>query len=132
MTFQILRCWYSWKQFLELLLWKSFQLCRHIFQMSSISWNLRLFMANFIFRNNQKSFGAKSRERDGFSISVMDFWARNYLTDCALSAGALSRWKMLYSAEVQAIFYAKLDITASKFPHDKIDWLYKRTRFLNF
>jgi len=43
----------------ELLLGNSFQYHRHIFWMSSVTWNLRPFQAGFIFRNSQKSFGAK-------------------------------------------------------------------------
>jgi len=39
---------------LELLLWKSFQYHHHIFQMSSVSWNLRSFKAYFIFWNSQR------------------------------------------------------------------------------
>jgi len=42
--------------FLELLLWNSFQ-CR---QDISVSWNLCLLKADFIFGNSQNSFGIKS------------------------------------------------------------------------
>jgi hypothetical protein len=50
------------------------------FWMSAISWNLRPFKTDFIFANSQKSFGAKSGEWHGCSISVIELWARNYLT----------------------------------------------------
>jgi hypothetical protein len=51
--------------------------------MSSVSRNLCPFKAHFIYGNSQKSFGAKSGEYGGCSISVIDFidfWARNGMT----------------------------------------------------
>jgi len=48
--------------FLEFLSWNNFQCRRHIFWMSSVSWNLRPFKADFILWNSHKSFGAKSGE----------------------------------------------------------------------
>jgi hypothetical protein len=41
--------------------------------MSSISWNICPFKADFIFGNSQKSLGAKSGEQGGCYISVIDF-----------------------------------------------------------
>jgi hypothetical protein len=58
--------------FVELLLWNSFQYRRHKF--------LCPFKAEFIFGNSQKSFGEKSGEQGGCSISVINFWATNCLT----------------------------------------------------
>jgi len=80
--------------FLDLLMWNSFQWRRHIFWISSISWNIQPFKTAFIFGNSQKSFGAKSGEQGGCSISVIDFWARNCFTESALWAGILSWWRI--------------------------------------
>jgi hypothetical protein len=57
------------------------------------SCNLRPFEAVF-FLNIQKSFGDKSREYGGCSIPVIDFWARNFLTEKTLCAGALTFWRI--------------------------------------
>jgi hypothetical protein len=57
-----------------------------------------------IFRNSHKSFGAKSGEENGCSISETDFWTRNCLT--------------------HKFFYARLHITPSVFPYNKLGWLY--------
>jgi hypothetical protein len=54
--------------------------------------------ADFISENSQKSFGAKSGEWIGCSMSVIDIWARN----CELEhchGGESNRW-----AKVQALF----------------------------
>jgi hypothetical protein len=48
--------------------------------MSSVSWNLHPFKADFILGNSQKSLGVKSEEQTGYTISVIYFAARNYLT----------------------------------------------------
>jgi hypothetical protein len=45
---------------------------------------VRLFKADFILGNNLKSFGAKLGEYFAFSISIIDSWSRNCLTDGAL------------------------------------------------
>jgi len=79
------------KTFLEHLLWNSFQCSRHIsFSLSSISWNLRPFKADFTFWNSHKLFGIKSGEQGGWSITVINFWTTNRITDSTLWAGALS------------------------------------------
>jgi len=71
--------------FLELLLWNSLQCCHHMFfWTSSISLSLQPFKADFIFGNTHKLFGAKSREKGICSISVIDFLARNCLTESTL------------------------------------------------
>jgi hypothetical protein len=70
------------------LLWNSFQCHHHIFFMTSISWNHPL-KASFIFRNSQKLLEAKSGKEGGCSISVINFCARNCLTESALWAGAV-------------------------------------------
>jgi hypothetical protein len=49
------------------------------FLTSSIPWNLRLFKADFVFGNSRKSFAAKSGEKDGRFISVIDFWGHKLL-----------------------------------------------------
>jgi len=74
--------------FLEILMWNTFQCRRHI------SWNYSPFKPDFISVNSQKSAGDKSGEQCGCSISVIDFWARNYLTESALWAGELSWWRI--------------------------------------
>jgi hypothetical protein len=73
--------------------------------MSSVSWNLHPFKADFIFGNSQKSFRAKSGEEGGCSILVIDFWARNCLTE-------------------STFFYALLHVTALIFPHNRLGWLF--------
>jgi len=47
--------------------------------------------AHFTFGNSQKSFGAKSGEQGGSSISAIDFWARN----CLLDRVHLVSWSMV-------------------------------------
>jgi hypothetical protein len=69
---------------LELLLGNSFQCRRHIFLTSSLSSNIRHFKADFTFGNSQKSFGAKSGEQGGCSISVIDFSARELLVSWSI------------------------------------------------
>jgi len=64
------------------------------FRMSSISWNLGPFKADFIFGNSQKLFKSKSGDQSGYSISVTDFWVRNCSTESILWAGALSWWRI--------------------------------------
>jgi hypothetical protein len=63
---------------------------------------------------------AKSGKQDGYSISIIDFWSRNCLAEpCELEhchCGESNRW-----AKVQAFYYAQLHLTASVFPHNKID-----------
>jgi hypothetical protein len=49
---------------------------------SSLSWNFHSFKADVIFRNSQKPFEAKSREKDGCSILAINFWTGNCLTNC--------------------------------------------------
>jgi hypothetical protein len=80
--------------FWELLLWYSFQCRCHTSGIPSKSWNLRPFRADFISGKSQKSLGAKWGEQGGCYISVIDFWARNCLTESALWAGALSWWRI--------------------------------------
>jgi hypothetical protein len=72
------------------------------------------------FGNSRKSFGGKSRKESRCSISVIDFWARNYQkAPCELEHchGA----EYIHWAKVQAFFYAQLHVTASVFPHNKPD-----------
>jgi len=68
----------------ELLLGNSFQCHRHVCLMSSLSWNISPLKADFTFGNGQKSFGAKSGEQGGCSISVIDFWAREHLVSWSI------------------------------------------------
>jgi hypothetical protein len=42
------------------------------------------FEAVFIFGKSQKSFGDKSGEQDGCSISLIDFWVTNCLAESVL------------------------------------------------
>jgi hypothetical protein len=87
------------------LLWNSFQCCRHIFfSVSSVSWNFHPFKAEFIFCNKQKSFGVKSGEQDMYSISLINFWARNCLTESTLWAGALSWWRIQSFGQSSGLF----------------------------
>jgi hypothetical protein len=111
--------------FLELLLWNIFQ-CHHFFFLliSSVSWNLHSFKEDFIFVNSQKSFGAKSGVQGGCSISVIDFWSRNCLTESALWTGALLRQRIQSLCQNLGIFYAQLHVTSSIFPHNKLRWLF--------
>jgi len=96
--------------------------------MSSLSWNLHSFKTYFIFGNNQKSFRAKlgewkGIEWNGYSISVIELWARYCLTaPCELKhfdGGESNHW-----AKVQASFYAQLLVTTSVFPYNKLGWLF--------
>jgi hypothetical protein len=110
--------------FFELLLWNSFQCRRHIFWMSSVSWNLHSFKAGFIFRNSQKSFGVKSGQESGCYISVIEFWVRNFLKESTLWGGdwydgESNRWVGQSSG---LFLHAQLHITASVFPHNKLSW----------
>jgi hypothetical protein len=73
--------------FLEFLLCNNFR-CHHLFFFFFFFWfysaprNICPFKGEFFFWNRQKSFGAKSGEwGGGCSISVIDFWARNCLTE---------------------------------------------------
>jgi hypothetical protein len=42
------------------------------------------FKADFIFGNSQKYYRAKSGEQDRYSISAINFWASNCLTESGL------------------------------------------------
>jgi hypothetical protein len=64
------------------------------FWMLSLSWNLRSCKADIIFGNSHVSFGAKSGDWVGCSISVMELWARNCLAESAHWVGALSWWRI--------------------------------------
>jgi hypothetical protein len=108
--------------FLELLLCNGVQCCRYIIWMS-LSWNLCPFKEDFIFRNNHKSFGVKSVEKGGCSISVIDFWARNCLTESALWAGALPWWRIKSLGQSSVLSLLTVSYSASIFPHNKLGWL---------
>jgi hypothetical protein len=101
--------------FVELLLCNCFQCHYHFFWVSSVSWSLCPFKADFIFGNSQKSFKAKSGEQYEYSISVIDFWARNCLTvPCVLEhchGGESTCW-----AKVQA-FSTNVIASLSKFSY---------------
>jgi hypothetical protein len=75
--------------------------------MSSISWNICLFKADFIFGNRKKSFGAISGEHYGHSISVIHFWARNCLKESALWDGALSWWRVQLLGQSSGLFQSR-------------------------
>jgi hypothetical protein len=66
---------------------------------------------DFIFWNSQKPFGSKSGEQGGCSISVIDFWARHFLTESALWAGPLSWWGIQLLGQSSGIFCTSI------FPH---------------
>jgi len=113
-------CSHCWKHF-----WNS---CCGIFSravtflMSSVPWTLHPFKADFIFGNSQKSRRVKSGEWGGCPISVIEFSARNCMTEstpCYLEHchdGKPSRW-----AKVEALFfYVRLHVTASVFPHNNL------------
>jgi hypothetical protein len=53
---------------------------------------------------SQKSFGAKSGEQDGCSISVVSFWATNCLNESNLWAGALSWWRIQWLGLSSGLF----------------------------
>jgi len=75
------------------------------FWMSLIPWNFLPCNADFIFEKSHKSSGSKSGERGGgCSISVIDFWARNCLTESALWAGALSWWRIQSLGQISGLF----------------------------
>jgi hypothetical protein len=80
----------------ELLLWNSFQCRRHFF-MSSLSWNLRPFKADFTSGNSHNSLGAKSGVQGACSILVNESCVTNSLIQSALWAGTLS------SHEIQSL-----------------------------
>jgi hypothetical protein len=87
-------CCHCWKQFCSCCCGVAFSVIITFFWMSSVSWGLRHFKAYFISGRSQKSCGAKSREYSVCSISVIDFCARNCLTESALWTGALSWWRI--------------------------------------
>jgi len=66
--------------------------------------NLHSFKADFIFGNSQKSPGAKSGERGWHSISVIDFWGRNCLTESTLQVGTLLRWRIQSLGQTSGTF----------------------------
>jgi hypothetical protein len=90
--------------FLELQLLNSFQGRRHIYWTALISCNFHAFKTNFIFGNSQKLFGAKAGGWVVCSISVIEFWARNCLTENALCAGALSWWRIQSLVQSSGLF----------------------------
>jgi hypothetical protein len=104
------RCCHCWKHFCR----------RHIFWMYSLSRSLCVYKADFISGNRQKSFGAKSGEQGGYSISVIDFWARNCLTERDLWAVALSWWRIQSLGQNQVFLYTRLQVTASVFPYKSL------------
>jgi hypothetical protein len=81
--------------------------------MSSVHLNLRPCKTNFIFGNSQKSFGVKSGEYGVFSISVIDFWARNCLIESLVSWSIIMVETPVVEPKVQTFVYAQLHITAS-------------------
>jgi hypothetical protein len=63
-----------------------FQWRRHIFSMTSVSWNLQRFQGRFYIGNSQKSFGANSGEQGGRSFSLIDFGGQKLLDgECLVS-----------------------------------------------
>jgi hypothetical protein len=62
------RCFHCWKCFWNSCRGIAFSAVITFFWMSSLSWNLRPFKADFISGNSQKSFVAKSGKRVGVSF----------------------------------------------------------------
>jgi hypothetical protein len=72
------RYYHCWKHFQNS--WgTSYQYHHYSILMSSMSWNLRPCRGEYMFGKSQKSFGAKSGEQGGCSISVIDFLAQKLL-----------------------------------------------------
>jgi hypothetical protein len=88
------------------------------------------FKSNFIFGNGHKSFEAKSGEQGECSTSVIDFWARNCLTESDLWAGALSWWRIQSLVQIQVILHAQIHVTASVFHINKVDWLFRPVEWI--
>jgi len=110
--------------FLDLLLWSSFQCSRRIF------WYLQyleifITLSHTLFSEKSlKLLGSISGEYDGYSFSVINFWARNSLTEMVLWAGALLWWETKRWGKLQAFFYAQLQVTALVLPHNKLTLLF--------
>jgi hypothetical protein len=115
------QCCHRWKHFWNFCCVIA-MLLSLFFLLSSIFWNLCPFKANFISRNSLKSFRAKSGEQDGCSISGINFWAQNCLTECILWNEKLSWSRMQVWAKVHAFFCAQLHVTVSVFPWNKLGW----------
>jgi hypothetical protein len=73
------RCCHCWKYFWNSCCGITFSAIVTFYWMSSVSWNLYLFRADFIFENSHKSFEIKSGEQGGCSISVIDFLGQKLL-----------------------------------------------------
>jgi hypothetical protein len=95
---------------LELLLWNSFQ-CRRFFFLFDVFniWNIRPSKADFTSGNSQKSLGTKPAELGGCSISVVDFGARNCLTEMEhCHGGESNRWDKIQICHL-FLFWIYLD-----------------------
>jgi hypothetical protein len=102
--------------FLELLIWNIFQCCRHVFWMSSVSWNLCPFKI-LHFWKQPEVMRSQIRGLGWVFHFNKRFLARNCLTACELEnySRAYNHW-----ARVQAFFYAQLHVTTSVFPFSKL------------
>jgi hypothetical protein len=86
----------------------------HLF-LSSVSWNIRTFKADYIFGNSQKLFGAKLWEQSECFSSAAGFWTRNCLRDT---------WNIVtVENPIVGPKFIHLNVTASVFPHTKLGWL---------
>jgi hypothetical protein len=124
------QCCHCWKHFWNSYCGTLFIAVVTLFWMSSVSWNLHHFKAEFIFGKSQKSFGAKLGEQDGCSISVINFWARNcFRVPCEVEHchGGEYNW-----TKCHAFFCAQFQVTASVFPHNKFGWLSECTYSTHF
>jgi hypothetical protein len=77
------RCRHCWKYFWNSCCGIAFSAVDTFFDVFSVLKGTP-FKVHVIYGKSQKSFGAKSGEQVVCYISVIDFWARNWLKEIAL------------------------------------------------
>jgi hypothetical protein len=118
-------CCHCWEHY-----WLAFSVVITFCWMSSVSWNLHPFQADFIF--GDRSLSELSQEiRVGVQFWYLIFgletaWQRvpSELEHCH---GGTSSW---VKSSVQAFFYAQLLVTASVFRHNKLSGLFGLTKWI--
>jgi hypothetical protein len=102
--------------FLELLLWNSFQCHWHYFV--HVQYPEILVPQSRLFSgNSQKSVEDKQGKEDGYSISVIDSWTRNCLTECLLSCSTVMVENPIARP---GLFYTQLHVKTSILTHNKL------------
>jgi hypothetical protein len=101
---------------------KAFSTVAEFLWISSISWNLRLFKADVIFSKQTEVIRCQIRGIGWVFHFSNRFLGQKLLDRSALWVGTYGRDFNRWS-KVQALFYARLHVTAFIFSYNKLVWL---------